>query len=56
MAMIKALILSIKILTVLWNNCECDDAAGILDELNNVIVGELDDGAPIDCRDAISDM
>lgn len=40
-------------LTVLRHHRQGDDAAGILDELHDVVVGELDDGAPVDRRDAI---
>lgn len=43
-------------LTILRNNSEGDNIASILDELNNVIVRELDDGASIDRWDTISHM
>lgn len=43
-------------LTVLRNNSEGDNVASILDKLNNVIVRQLDDGAPVNCRDTISNM
>lgn len=43
-------------LTVLGNHSEGDNVAGILDKLNNVIVRELNDGAPVDRWDTISDV
>lgn len=45
-----------RTLTVLRNHSEGDHTAGFLDKLDNVIVRELDDGAPVDRRDTISDM
>ncbi len=45
-----------EILTVLGNHSEGDNIAGILDKLNNVIVRELNDGAPVNRWDTISNM
>lgn len=45
-----------EILTVLGNHSEGDNIAGLLDKLDNVIVRELDDGAPVDRWDTISDV
>ena len=42
--------------TVLRNHSEGDNIAGFLDKLNNVIVRELNDRAPVDCRDTNSDV
>lgn len=35
-------------LTILGNHSEGDHTAGFLDKLDNVVVRELDDGAPVD--------
>lgn len=43
-------------LTVLRNHSEGDNIACILDKLDDVIVRELDDGAPVDCWDTIPDV
>lgn len=43
-------------LTVLGNHSEGDDIACFFDQLDDVVVGELDDGAPVDRWDAISDV
>lgn len=43
-------------LTVLRNHSEGDDIARVLDKLDDVIVRELDDGAPVDCWDPIPDV
>ena len=43
-------------LTVLRNYSESDHVAGLLDQLHDVVVRELDDRAPVDGRDAISDV
>ncbi len=43
-------------LTILRNHSECDNTAGILNKLNDVVVRELDDGAPVDRRDSISNV
>lgn len=45
-----------RALTVLRDHSEGDDVAGILDKLDDVIVRQLDDGAPVDRRDTISDV
>lgn len=43
-------------LTILWNHGQGDNISCILDKLYNVTVRKLDDGAPIDRRDTISDV
>lgn len=43
-------------LTVLRNHSEGDNGASILDKLDYVAVRELNDRAPVDGRDAISDV
>lgn len=43
-------------LTVLGNHSERDDGASVLDELHDVVVRELNDGAPVYGWDAISYM
>lgn len=43
-------------LTVLRNHREGDDTASLLDKLDNVVVRELDDGAPVDRRDAVANV
>lgn len=45
-----------RALTVLRDHSEGDDVAGVLDKLDDVVVRELDDGAPVDRRDTISDV
>lgn len=45
-----------KVLTVLRNHSQGDDSPRILDELNNVTVRELNDGAAIDRRDTVSNV
>lgn len=45
-----------EVLTILRNHSQGDDSPGILDELNNVTVRELDDGAAIDRRDTVSNV
>lgn len=45
-----------KALTVLRNHREGDNTAGLLDELDNVVVRELNDWAAVDRWDTIADM
>lgn len=45
-----------EIPTILRNHSEGDHVAGLLDEQHNVVVRELDDGAPVDRWDTISDV
>lgn len=48
--------MKMRALTILRNHSEGDNVAGLLDKLDNVIVRELDDGAPVDRWDTISDV
>lgn len=44
------------VLTFFSNDRQCDRGAGIFDQLNDAIMGQLDDGLPVHRRDLIADL